>query len=284
MPDPVRFDAYSATLVGPQPSDLLQLVPRFHGDQLRDGKGFHTFASRWSILDDAGTEVAAVSHGGRQGERVMLEVKGERTPGAVEALRSAWPHRCTRVDSCVDFERPGAFEALLDPVMRAKADFHLYGERRGDWDQPELGRSQYLGANASAIRARLYEKGKQPEFRHLARFDLCRLEVQIRPAKDARDHYATLGPLDVWGASKWTRQLAAEVLEQHLDPHPPGTVRKDPSRERALRWMCEQYGPHLTSLSADLGGWDVLGLTLREMVDEARRRQQTERRLRTHRQ
>ncbi|WP_235605818.1 replication initiation factor domain-containing protein, partial [Rhodanobacter thiooxydans] len=83
-------------------------------------------------------------------------------------------------------------------------------EKRGDWDMPELGRTQYLGASSSAVRARLYEKGKQPEFRHLSRFDLCRLEIQVRPAKDAKDAYSKLSALEVWGASKWTRQLASE--------------------------------------------------------------------------
>jgi DNA relaxase NicK len=210
----------------------------------------------------------------------MLEVKGERTPEVVEALRSAYPHRCTRVDACIDFERPGAFEALLEPVLRAKRDFDLYGERRGDWEKPELGRTMYLGSPSSAIRARLYEKGKQPEFRWQERFDLARLEIQVRPLKDAREHFATVKAVDVWGASKWTRQLAAEVLEQHLDAHPPGTIRKLANRDKAVRWLCRQYGPHLVSLADDLGGWDMLGLTLRETVSEEKRAQEVERRLR----
>ena len=32
---------------------------------------------------------------GKQGDLVMIEVKGEDTPKAVEALRSRFPHRCT---------------------------------------------------------------------------------------------------------------------------------------------------------------------------------------------
>ena len=243
------------------------------------GRGFHTFKDRLSLVTDDGDEVGSVSYGGRQGDRCMLEVKGERTPEVVEGLRKAYPHRCTRVDACIDFERPGAFEEVLEPVLKAKREFDLYGERRGDWEKPELGRTMYLGAPSSAIRARLYEKGKQPEFRHLERFDLARLEIQVRPAKDAREQFASLQPVEVWGASKWTRQLAAEVLEQQLDAHPPGTVRKQANRDRALRWMCQQYGPHLVSLSGDLGGWDVLGLTLREMIAEEKRAAERRRRL-----
>jgi hypothetical protein len=56
-------------------------------------------------------------------------------------------------------------------------------------------------------------------------------------------------------------------------------VRKLANRDRALRWMCQQYGPHLVSLSGDLGGWDVLGLTLREMVAEEKLAAERRRRL-----
>lgn len=267
----VRFDAYTATTHALKPADVVPWLFRFPSDTMQEGRGFHTFGHRVSISDGSGDQVGAIQWGGRQGERVMVEVKGERTPEVVERLRSAAEHRCTRVDACIDFERPGAFEALLESVLRVKAEHKLYGERRGDWEFPELGRTQYLGANSSAVRARLYEKGKQPEFRHLDRFDLARLEIQVRPQKDAKSEYAKLAPVEVWGASKWTRELAVDVLEQHLDPHPPGTIRKDSKRDAALRFMVGQYGKHLTSLAADLGGWDVLGLTLQEMLKEQRR-------------
>jgi hypothetical protein len=263
----VRFDAYTATTEALKHSDVLPWLFRA-SDVLQEGRGFHTFGHRLSVKDEAGDEVGALQWGGRQGARLMVEVKGERTPEVVERLRSVADHRCTRVDSCVDFERPGAFEALLEPVLRVKADHKLYGEKRGDWEYPELGRTQMLGADSSPIKARLYEKGKQPEYRHLSRPDLARLELQIRPQKDAKQTYSKLSALQVWGASRWTRELAAYVLQEHLNPYPPGTVRKDSQRDRALRWMTKQYGPHLTSLAVDLGGWDVLGLTLGEMVKE----------------
>lgn len=265
----VRFDAYTATAQGVS-VDALHSLLRLPGDEVRSGRGFHTFGERLSVRNQFGEEVGAVQWGGRQAERVMIEVKGERTPEVVERLRSDFPHRCTRVDSCVDFERPEVFEELLGAVMAVKEEHKLYGERRGDWEFPELGRTQYLGANSSAVRARLYEKGKQPEYRHLARPNLCRLEIQVRPQKEAKSAYSELSPLEVWGASKWTRQLAASVLERQLDPHPPGTVRRDSPRDQALRWMAKQYGSHLVSLAADLGSWECLGLTLKQMIEEAK--------------
>ena len=138
--------------------------------------------------------------GAEQEDRVMLEVKGTRTPAVVEAVRASYPHRCTRVDSCADFDAPGAFDRVLGAVMDAKKDHRLYGESRGDWDDfPELGRTQYLGAATSPVKLRLYEKGKQPEYRHLNRSDWCRLEIQVRPQKEAKQAYAGLSALEVWG-------------------------------------------------------------------------------------
>ena len=106
-----------------------------------------------------------------------------------------------------------------------------------------------------------------------------RLEIQVRPKNEARDEYSRLTALEVWGASKWTRQLAAEILEEMLDPHPPGTARRLVKRETALRWMCMQYAPHLVSLAADLGGYPELGLTLGEMIVEGKRLAEQQRRL-----
>lgn len=263
----VRFDAYSATTKEAGRDDLVNLLWT-RGDEVRSGRGFHTFGERHAIIDPSGEQVGAVMTGGRQGDRAMIEVKGERTPAVVEALRERYGHRCTRLDTCADYDRPGAFEELLAPVLRVKDEFRIYGERRGDWDQPELGRTVYLGAPSSAIRFRLYEKGKQPELRHLNQPDRVRAELQIRPTKEARDVYASVSASDAWGASRWTRALAGELLGQMLDPVPPGTVWKPTKREQALRWMVRQYGAHLVSLADDLGGWECVGMTLREMIKE----------------
>jgi hypothetical protein len=262
-----RFDAYSATTTAAKADDLLGILFQ-GGDSLSHGKGFHTFGRRVSVRDYSGTEVGSVQWGGRQGERVMFEVKGERSPKAIEGLRSRFEHRCTRVDSCADFEAPGAFDELLGTVLQVKADHKLWGNKDGDWEFPELGRTQYLGARASAVRARLYEKGKQPEYRHLERPDWARLEVQVRPTKMAKLTFSEASALSVWGASGWTRQLAEAVLAQKIAPNPAGTVWKRTERQASLRWMCKQYATHLVGEAADLGGFDMLGLTLGEILKE----------------
>ncbi|MET5019836.1 replication initiation factor [Burkholderia pseudomallei] len=233
---------------------------------MKRGKGRHTFGERLWIEDQWGKEDVTVQWGGRQGHRVMLEVKGERTPGAVDLLRQATPHRVTRADACVDFERPGAWESLLMAVQDVKQRHDLYGEPRGDWTKPELGRTMYLGSAKSAVRARLYEKGKQPEYRHLGRFDLVRLEVQVRPAKEAKDQYSTLSAREVWGASKWTRDLAAMAIDEQIAPHPASSVTRRPALEERLSWIARQAGPTLLELLQDCGSRECVGLTLPEAV------------------
>jgi hypothetical protein len=270
----IRFDAYTATTKAAKPHDLVGLLFDLTGTSgtTKAGRGFHTFAERIAVRDDSGSEVGSVSWGGAQGDRVMFEVKGEHTPGAVEAFRGAYEHRVTRVDACADFDVPGAFDALLKPCIEVKRDHKLRGEKSGDWDDfPEFGRTLYLGAPTSAVKARMYEKGKQPEYLHLSRADWCRLEIQVRPAKQAKESFASLTPSEVWGASKWSRDLAAKVLQEHIDPHPAGSTYRQTDRQRAMNYMCKQYGNHLVGLAADLGGWECLGLTLGEIIKEQSR-------------
>lgn len=131
----IRFDAYSATTKDAKPEQLMELLADAVGldalHKVRQGKGFHTFGERISVADESGSEWASVSWGGRQGDWAMLEVKGERTPMAVEALRERFWHRCTRVDSCADFDAPRAFDRLRRACMTVKKAHRIMGERRG---------------------------------------------------------------------------------------------------------------------------------------------------------
>ncbi len=262
----VRFDAYTATTTAATQYQLAALFGE--GLSAKEGPGYHQFGHRVSFEDpDLKESVGAVLWGGRHGDRAMIEVKGERTPEVVERLRSFCPHRTTRLDSCADFESSGAFNRLVRACMAVKRKHRLKGEKAGDWDDfPEDGRTLYLGARTSPVRLRLYEKGKQPEYRHLKRDEWVRAEIQLRPKLQFRDWFSNASPLDVWGATQWARELAGDILAEHVDPHPAGTVYRVTAREQKLMWMCRQYGAHLLSLKEDLGTWECVGLTLGEMV------------------
>jgi hypothetical protein len=270
----IRFDAYTATTKAAKFHDLVGLLIGAAGDEYstNQGHGFHTFGHRIAVKDSSGSEVGAVQWGGRQGELSMIEVKGEKTPQVAQALREQYWHRVTRVDACADFDAVGAFDRLLGPCLDVKKEFRLKGSKLGDWeDFPEDGRTLYLGAPSSVTRVRLYEKGKQKEYVHLERENWVRIEVQVRPLKDAKASFATVSPADVWGASAWSRELAGRVLHEHIDPHPAGTVYRLSERDTALRWMCKQYGAHLLGLAAELGSWDCVGLQLKHILSEQKK-------------
>lgn len=266
----VRFDGYSATT---QAANHYQLIDLFgEGFTPEQGRGFHSFGHRASVRDPVGVEVGAVMWGGVHGDRTMIEVKGENSPRVVEALRARFPHRATRLDSCADFDAVGAFERIYGACLHVKTkSARLKGEKRGDWDDhPEDGRTFYLGSQKSPVRTRLYDKGRQPEYRHLGRPDWCRLEVQVRPQKEAKTEFAALSALDVWGASPWTRELAASVLAEHLDPHPPGTVWRKTPLEQRFHILCKQYGATFLELFEELGSWECVGLSISEKLKEQR--------------
>ena len=263
----VRFDDYTAKTQAANPYQLAELFGP--GLEVAQGRGFHQFGHRLAFKDGTGVEVGAVLWGGAHGDRSMIEVKGERTPEVVERLRSRFPHRVTRGDACADFDAPGAWRRLLRPVLATKRKFRLYGERRGDWSQPEKGRTQYLGSDQSVTRLRLYEKGKQPEYAHLGRTDWVRAEIQVRPAAPAaKEQFAQLAPLEFWGASPWSRDLAGAILTEHVDPHPAGTVYRQSDEARKLHWLCKQYGPLLLSMLEDCGDWANVGRTIGSAMEQ----------------
>lgn len=261
-----RFDAYTATTRAAKADDLFQMLYR-GGDKFRQGRGHHGFEHRVSFSGPDGSENSSVSWGGTHGELIMLEAKGDRTPFIVDRLRSKYEHRCTRVDSCYDVDEPGAFAKLLEPCLHVKKEYRLKGSKAGDWeDFPEDGRTLYVGANSSPVKLRLYEKGHQPEYRHLKRPDWVRIELQVRPTKDAKDAYSRADSLAIWGASAWTRELAGLVLAAELTPLPAGTTYRQTEEERAIQFLCKQYGNHLLSMRDKVGSWENVGLELGQII------------------
>ena len=267
-----RFDAYTATTRSLSVPAATRFARQFMepGDRVIEGRGYHRFGAKYAIKGRDGSERLSVLWGGEHGDLVMIESKGERTPEVVAELRGVVrDHRCTRADSCEDFDELGAWDRLLGLVLGVKESSCLRGERRGDWDYPEDGRTMYLGAPSSAVRARLYEKGKEPELRHLGRENWVRLEVQVRPVGVAKHAFAQADAVQVWGATAYTRELAGRCLNADVERLSAVPYRKT-ERDRALGFMCAQYGSHLLSLKEESGDWQCVGLTLRDMiVDQA---------------
>lgn len=256
----LRFDYYAATT---QSAPFLQLTRLLAGVESGsneiESRARGGMTRRVSIIDSAGREFGSVQCGRGPHSLVLIEAFGERTPAIVELLRASVPHRVTRVDSCADFDEPRSFERLLKAVNATKKQWKLFGEKRGDWDRPECGRTRYIGSSKSVAMLRLYEKGKQPEYRHLGREHWVRLELQVRPTKNARERYSKLTATEVWGASRWSREVCERLLGTHVDPHPAGTIYRQTDQERQLYWLCRHYRSLLLSLREESGSWDLVG-------------------------
>ena len=122
----VRFDAYTATMKGPKPDDLMQILFDQVGTAAGFSKtrGFHTFGERLAIKDGSGHEFGAIQWGGRQEDRLMFEVKGEHSQKAAEALRARFEHRVTRVDACADFDAQGPLKPSWRHPSRSEGAPH----------------------------------------------------------------------------------------------------------------------------------------------------------------
>ena len=138
--------------------------------------------------------------------------------------------------------------------------------KAGDWeDFPEFGRTLYLGASTSAVKARMYEKESSPNTCTWANRIGVGL-VASQASQRGQEAFATLSPSEVWGASKWSRALAARS-STNISAHTRAPPRLS-ERDKALSWMVKQYGHHLVGLASDLGGWECVGLTLSEIIKD----------------
>ena len=74
----VRFDAYTATMKGPKPDDLMQILFDQVGTAAGFSKtrGFHTFGERLAIKDGSGHEFGAIQAGRPPGR--PADVRGQR--------------------------------------------------------------------------------------------------------------------------------------------------------------------------------------------------------------
>ncbi len=186
-------------------------------------------------------------------------------------LRSEFPeHRPSRIDVCVDLQAPQLLSSIFPTLAKLSRDYRLRFDRQGpalEDDRGDRGTTFYLGSPASPLRVRVYEKGleqfeKSGRDRSLLLFrDWVRIEMQWRPARQAKSKAAILEPAEMWGASAWTRDLAAACLG--LDARKVDASRfRVSDADRAMRAMVRQYGPTLDLMMHRYGSpeglWEVI--------------------------
>lgn len=210
-----------------------------------------------------------------------------------ELVRERWPegHRVTRVDATQDFHETGSYEKLRKVCKSIAVNHKLKFPQYSDDINQKAGRTQYVGSPSSDFRCRLYEKGYQvigqiPQVKQgrLNPEDIptwkdadgqvfnpdawTRIELQARPKDDEGKRIAaTITPEQVWAMSPWTMELAEKALSLNLE-RVYFRQKRVSDDEKAFRVMCSQYGNILKRLKDDLGGWEVLGLTINETIKE----------------
>lgn len=293
----MRFDWYTATIKQAPLGVIDTLAQELHASVVAGHAG-HGYEFGVNLERDDST-ICRVLFGGANGDPHVI-VSSDDCDEVVPIIRAAWrgEHYCTRVDAAEDIdEGPGTWERLFDMVRSvAECDNsdHVGGEgcapgackrRRlkistaGDWLRPandpeHEGRTFYVGSPKSAVRLRLYEKGKELNGKAIGGRPfsptLCRVEVQIRPEKDSRWIAARGTAEDAWGYAEWTRDLLKRLKQAEVD-RVHIRERRESDLERALHWLCHQYGEHLTTLATSLGSddapaWDRLGAELRDRI------------------
>jgi DNA relaxase NicK len=226
--------------------------------------------------------LATVYHGGHNPHpnvKASGGVAGRRHADILaDILREEFPvHRVSRCDVATDRRGDRLYENAQRVMFSVWEGQRALGRRFRDDQQggsaPEDGRTYYLGAPSSPVRARVYEKGKEQLAKTgdpfwLDYLDLVRLELQVRPQKAFKSEAAVLEREAFWGCAEWTRQVAQGVLAMSPEP----VMLKAPrvsDHERSLRALTKQYGPTILRHVELLGSWESFSLDLQRRLGVA---------------
>lgn len=296
----MKFDWYQAT-ISDSPMRVLQQIGKL-GDEIRpnDRVGKMYRYTQGFEIHKAGHVVACVAMGGQGEGSAHAWATSDNAPPFADLVRNEWPeaHAVTRLDACEDFIDGTAFRRLCGVGRKVAKAHRVRFPSVSDELNPTAGRTQYLGAPSSEYRGRIYEKGwevitkarggalraeegacesiRVPGIdRDCHPSEWVRMELQARP-KDriARVLAASATPEQVWTFTGWAHDLAREALALQLERFYI-RQRKHTTDERALRFMCGQYGKMLSRLHADLGDWSCVGLQIGEVLAELERERRT---------
>ena len=264
------FDWYQATIRSDADSVLEALMGLGDRVALHHGKGLHGYAHA-TILESEDGARATVWHGGTH-EYPHALLTSESAQAGAEIIRASFPeHFVTRADARVDFDAPGAFDAILPHMLEVAADRRVKVDTRGDHLLTKEGRTVYLGSPSSAVRQRLYDKAAELRAKFAADpaklagipAHLARLEAQVRPqTRESRLAFASIEPMAVMGSSPWLRDVWQRVAGTELQPVQVGKVWRQSDDDRAYAYLLAQYGGLLQRKCAELGSWACVGLQI----------------------
>lgn len=217
----MRFDWYQATV--PQDVDLIldaamSELPGAH-DVERLDRGGKGYTAMCLIRDQERDVIGTVLHGSSS---AAPNVKGTgiNAEPVADLIRKHWPlHSVSRLDVAEDMTAPGLFGELSEKMRKVGKAFDMDSGLEFVPDVAEKGRTYRLGSPSSDVLVRCYEKGLELQGKGVEDADPhhVRLEIQVRPQKAAKKRFASIAPAEVWGSSRWTKQLASTVLSLDVE-------------------------------------------------------------------
>lgn len=257
----MRFDWYQAT-VETEPDHVIgELLQAFYLSSVEDCKPITPYEQGVAIV--RGDRKLAECFWGGCNPLPHVRSTSEAAPEAAALLREKIPHRVTRFDVCEDFEAEDAWDRIAGMWVSTADEFRVALRHMGDFHRGEDGRTLYLGAPSSVVRARCYEKGKELGIDR----PIVRAEVQCRPKAHARVQAASLEPVAAWGMSRWSKSLGEALTGLDLPRVPAGTLWKPSDVERARAALVRQYGRHVLDWADEVGGGDALVAIIRGLVE-----------------
>lgn len=288
----MRFDWYQAT-INDSPVRVIQTLAKLgHEVRANDRVGkMYRYTQGFEVHHQQRGVVARIACNGADMGSAHAWATSDDAQEFAGAVREAWPdrHLVTRADSCQDFIDGDAFKRLRRVGRKVAKHHRVSFPSISDVLNPTAGRTQYMGSPSSEYRVRIYEKGWEVIAKTIGTMPMRRLnvkagdfetirvpgldrechpshwiraEAQARPKEqEGRLAAAIASPEEIWGFSPWTHEMARDAMELDLERYYYRT-KKTSTDEKALRWMCRQYGNMLFRQLEDLGDWQCVGLQI----------------------
>jgi hypothetical protein len=234
--------------------------------EVERGRGRQNYRESVRLLTADGDTLATIQHGGENGAPNAY-ASGANAALFAKIVRENWPdaHRVTRLDSAVDVLAD--FDTMRAACLAIAIELKIK-ERSVVHNDRSVGDTTYLGASASRVQMRVYEKGKQLLGQGVEGADprLVRFEAQLRPERAAKHTASYLSAEQAWGATSWLRRVAGDLLD--MTPERVVMQHRLPSTfETARAAHLVQYGGLLRQLRARASSWEQVGADLGFALD-----------------
>lgn len=273
-----EFDWYQATIRQPGADVQAELLGAFVDSWLEPTTIRVGYGEAYALRDSEGRRCVVQQGGHNAWPNVTFS--GEDAPAGRDFLRARFPtHEVTRADSRIDMDGPGTWEKISAIGLEVADARGVRVSMYGDWREGrgEAGRTLYLGATSSAVRVRIYEKGKELRAKRapgasIVPLDAVRAEIQARPSGPARSYASLMSPDDVWGFAAFAQQLHERITSSGVQLIDIRDVRPS-NDDRALDFMALQYGRMLRRQEARLGSMNAVWARVESLMlaHEARR-------------